>query len=62
MAHHTDLEQLSGLRLDTLGTVDYHDGRIRRHQGTVSILREVLMSRCIKDVDAVTPVIELQYR
>ena len=61
MAHHTDFEQFDGLRLDTFGSVDDHDCGVRCHQGTVSILGEVLMSRGIKDVDAVSLVIELEY-
>ena len=31
MAHHTDLEQFDGLRLDTFGSVDNHDGGVRCH-------------------------------
>ena len=61
MAHDTDFEQFSGLGLDTLGCVDNHDRRVCSHQGTVGILREVLMSRCIQNVDAVAVVVELQY-
>ena len=61
-AHGADLEQLARLRLDTLGGVDDHDGRIRRHQRAVGVLREVLMSRGIQNVDAVIRVLELQDR
>ena len=50
---HTNLEQLDGLRLNTLGSVDDHDSGVSRHQGTVGILREILMSRCIQDVDTI---------
>ena len=61
MAHHTDLEQFDGLRLDTFGSVDDHDSGVRCHQSTVSILGEVLVSGGIKDVDAVSLIIELEY-
>ena len=49
------LKQLDRLRLDTLRTIDDHDRRIGCHQGTVGILREILMSWCIQDIDAVIP-------
>ena len=62
MAHYADLEQFSGLCLHTLGTVDYHDCRICCHQCTVSILREILMSRCIQNINAVTIIMKLQNR
>ena len=54
------LKQLNRLRLDTLGTVDDHDRRVGRHQGTVGILREILMSWCIQDIDAESFIIKLQ--
>ena len=38
MSHYTDLEQLSGLGLNTFGTVNYHNCGVRSHQGTVGIL------------------------
>ena len=60
VAHDTDFKQLSGLCLDTLRCIDNHDGGIGCHQGTVRILREVLVSRGIQNVDAVAVVIELQ--
>ena len=58
MTHHTYLEQFSRLCLHTLGCIDHH----YRHQGTVRVLREVLMSRCIQDIDTISAVIKLQYR
>ena len=60
MAHDTDLEQLACLCLYSLGCIDDHHGRVRRHQGTVRILREILMSRCIQNIDAVAVIIKLQ--
>jgi len=62
MTHHADLEQLTCLCLYTLGTIDHHNCRIRSHQGTVGILGEILMSRCIQNVNAVSIVMELKYR
>ena len=62
MAHDADFEQLSCLRLHTLGRVNHHDRGIRRHQRPVSILREILMPRRIQDIDAESPVIKLQDR
>ena len=62
MTHHTYLEQLSCLCLHTLGSIDHHHGRIRRHQCTVRILRKILMARRIQDIDAEAVVIKLQHR
>ena len=62
VAHNTDLEQLDRLRLDTLGSIYDHDRGIRRHKGSVCVLREILMPRGIQDIDAVTVVIKLHYR
>ena len=62
MAHDTDLEQLARLCLYSFGCIDDHHGRICRHQGTVRILREILMSRCVQNIDAVAVIIKLQNR
>ena len=62
MTHHTDLEQLDGLRLDTLRTIDDHDRTVGCHEGSVGILREVLVSRCIQDVNALSFIIKLKHR
>ena len=59
MAHNANLEKLDRLRLDTLRTIDDHDRRIGCHQSTVGILREILMSRCIQDIDAKSLIIKL---
>ena len=58
----TDLEKLTGLRFNTFGSINDHDGRIRRHEGTVGILREILMSGGVDDIDAVAVIIELHNR
>ena len=59
-AHHADLEQLSGLRLHALGGIDYHDRGVRRHQRPVGILGEILMSRRIQNIDAVSVIFKLE--
>ena len=61
-AHRTNLKQLAGLRLDALGGVNDHHRRVSRHQRAVGILREVLMTRGIQNVDALTLIAELQHR
>ena len=60
--HDADLEQLSCLGLDALGRIDDHDRRVCRHQCPVGILREVLMSRCIQNIDAESLVWKLKNR
>ena len=60
--HGTDLEKLSGLGLDAFGCIQHHDGRVGSHQGAVSILREILVSRGIENVDAVTLIFKLKNR
>ena len=59
MAQGADLEQLDGLGLNALGGVDDHDGGIRRHQGAVGILGEVLVAGGIQNVDALALIVEL---
>ena len=60
--HGADLEQLPGLGLHALGAVDDHDGGVRRHQGAVGVLGEVLVARGIQNVDAEALVLELHDR
>ena len=62
VTQRADLEQLDGLCLDALGTVDHHDCGVGRHEGAVGVLREVLVTRGVQDVDAGTVVGELQHR
>ena len=59
LSHDTDLKQLDGLCLNTLRTIDHHDRTVCSHQGTIRILREILMSRSVQDVNAVTVIIKL---
>ena len=62
MAHGADLEQLPGLGLHALGTVNHHDGGVRSHEGTVGILGEVLVTGGVQNVDAVALVLKLHDR
>ena len=55
----TDPEEFSCLGLHALGGVDDHDGGVRRHEGAVGVLGEVLVARGVQDVDAVAIVLEL---
>ena len=57
--HGADLEELPRLGLDALGRVDDHDGGVRRHQGPVGVLGEVLVAGGIQNVDAVALVFKL---
>ena len=47
---------------NALGGVNDHDGGIRRHQGAVGVLTEVLVARGVQNVDALALVVELQDR
>ena len=55
VAQRADLEQLDGLGLNALGGV-------RRHQGAVGILTEVLVAGRVQNVDALALIVELQNR
>ena len=59
ISHSADLEELSGLGLDTLCRVDNHYRAIRRHKGTVGILGEVLVTGGVENVDTVAVVLKL---
>ena len=59
MAQHTNLEKLDGLCLNTLGCINDHDSGVSGHQGTVGIFREILMSRCIQNVDTIIFIVKL---
>ena len=60
VAQRADLEQLDGLGLNALGGVNDHDGGVRRHQGAVGILTEVLVAGRVQNVDALALIVELQ--
>ena len=53
-------EEFFRLRFDAFRHVDQHDGAVRRHQCAVRVLRKVLVTRRIQNIDAVSFVIELQ--
>ena len=61
MPQGADLKQLPGLGLYAFCCVDDHDGGIGGHEGTVGVLGEVLVARCVEDVDAVAVIAELEY-
>ena len=60
--HGAHPEQLPGLGLHALGRVDDHDGGVGGHQGAVGVLRKVLVSRGVQDVDAEAFILELHHR
>ncbi len=51
VAQAADLEQLAGSRLDALGGVDHHDGRIDCGQGAIGVFRKVLVAGRIQQVE-----------
>ena len=62
MPQGTHLEELPGLELHALGTVDDHYGTVGSHEGAVGILGEILMAGGVQNVDAETIVAELHHR
>ena len=60
--HGAHLEQLAGLSLHALGCVNDHHRAVRRHQGAIGVLGEVLVAGGVQNVDAETLVLELHYR
>ena len=57
-----DPEELLGLGLNSLGGVDEHHRAVRRGQRPVGVFAEVLVARCVQDVDATVLVVELHHR
>ena len=62
MTHYADLEQLFGLVLNALRRVNYHYRRVCRHQCTVGILGEVLVSGSVENINAISVVLKLKHR
>ncbi len=62
MPHDADLEQLSGLCLDALCRVNDHDRSICCHQRAVGILRKILVSGRIENIDAAAVIFKLHDR
>ena len=57
--HDADLKELPGLGLHALGSVDDHDCGVRRHEGAVGVLREVLVAGGVQNIDAEAFILEL---
>ncbi len=57
-----DRKQLAGLRFYALGRIDQHDRAIRCQQRTIGVLTEVLMARCIEEIDRPAVIGELEDR
>ncbi|MGY4454748.1 hypothetical protein ACVWZR_009408 [Bradyrhizobium sp. i1.3.1] len=51
VAQAADFEQLSGARLDALGSVDHHDGGVDGRERTVGVLRKVLVARRVQQIE-----------
>ena len=60
--HGAHLKELAGLRLYALCRINDHHGAVRRHQGAVGVLAEVLVSGGIQYVDAEPLVFKLHHR
>ena len=60
LTHATDLEQLAGLWLETLGRVLQHHGVVGCRQGSVGVLRKILVAWCVQKIDGGGVVIELK--
>ena len=60
MTHHANLEELNRLRLHTLCSVNDHDRTVGCHKRPIGILREILVSRRVQDIDASSVIIKLQ--
>ena len=45
------LNQALGLRLDTIGRVDHHEGAINGGEHAVSVFRKILVTRCVEQID-----------
>ena len=58
IAQPTDFEQLECLLLDTACSVDHHDRAVDGGQRAIGIFAEVLMARCVQQVERVVAVVE----
>ncbi len=57
-----DLKQLLRLAFDTFARVNHHHYAVHRSEHAVRVLRKILVTRRVEQVDFVAAVIELQYR
>ena len=55
-------KKLQGLTFDTFCSINDHDHGVDSHEYAVSVFREVAMSWCVKQVDAVAAVVEIENR
>ena len=62
ISHSADLKELSRLRLYTLCRIDNHYRAVCRHKRAVGILREILVSGRVKNIDAIPVIFKLQNR
>ena len=62
VAQPADLEQLAGARLDALGGVDHHHRAVDRGQRAVGVLGEVLVARCVQQVEDAAVIFERHHR
>ena len=61
MSHNTDLKELNGLGLHTLCAVNDHHRTVCRHQGSIGILREILVPRGIQNINALSVIVKLKH-
>lgn len=62
VAQPTDLEQFQRARLDALGGVDDHNGRVDRRQRAVGVVGEVLVAGRVEQVEDIVLVLEGHHR
>jgi hypothetical protein len=62
VAQAADFEKLQRARLDTLGGVDHHHGRIDRRQRAVGVVGEVLVAGCVEQVEDRVVIFEGHHR
>ena len=53
LAHAAHFHELARLGLNAFGAVDHNDARVHRRECAEGVLGEVLMARCIEDVDLI---------
>lgn len=56
-----DPKEFFRLWFHALGRINQHDRGIGSNQGSISIFTEILMARCIKDINAVPIIIKLEH-
>jgi hypothetical protein len=54
-----DLEQLARALLDATTVVEKHHCAVGRDERTIRVFREVLVSRCVEQVDLIAVILEL---